>query len=63
MGGLDLNVVVVALALATGLCSFLIARYLRRRFDAKRRAKARAAVEATQSRQVRRARERKSRGG
>lgn len=63
MGGLELNVLVVALAAAMGLCSFLVARYLRRRFDAKRRAKARAALEATQSRQVRRARERKARGG
>ena len=46
----------LVLALVTGLGSFFIGRYLRRSGMEKRRAKERAAAQAAQSRQVRRAR-------
>ena len=61
MFGLDLSVVGLALALVTGVGSLFIGRYLRRSRMEKRRAKERAAAQAAQSRQVRRARERSQR--
>ena len=59
MFGLDLSVVGLALALGTGVGSFFLGRYLRKSRAEKRRARERAAEEAAQSRQVRRARERR----
>jgi hypothetical protein len=61
MGGIDLSVVGLLLAIVTGAGSFLIGRHLRRKRQEKRSASERAAAEATQSRQVRRARQRSQR--
>lgn len=55
---LDLSTVGLVLASLTGVGSFVLGRYLRRKRQEKRAARERAAEEATQSRQVRRAKER-----
>ena len=54
----DLSALGVVLASFTGVGSFFLGRHLRRKRQEKKQLKERAAVEATQSRQVRRARER-----
>lgn len=59
MNGFDLSTLGVALAALTGVGSFFLGRHLRRRRAEKRMAKERAAAQANESRQVRRARERK----
>jgi hypothetical protein len=61
VAGIDLSVAGVVLAAFTGIGSFFLGRYLRRRHSEKRRVRERAMAEATQSRQVRRARERSGR--
>ncbi len=59
MGAFDLSVVGLVLAVVTGIGSFLVGRHLREKRMNKRRATDRATAEAVQSRQVRRARERR----
>jgi hypothetical protein len=54
----DLSTIGLVLASLTGVGSFVLGRHLRRRRQEKRSARDRAEAEATQSRQVRRARER-----
>lgn len=61
MFGLDLSVAGLVLAVLTGIGSFFVGRHLRRKRMDKRRARDRAMAEAVQSRQVRRARERRAR--
>ncbi|HUD32452.1 MAG TPA: hypothetical protein VMR43_05445, partial [Variovorax sp.] len=56
---LDLSTVGLVLASLTGVGSFVLGRYLRRKRQEKRAARERIAEEATQSRQVRRAKERR----
>ena len=55
---IDLSTFGIVLASFTGVGSFFLGRHLRRRRQEKKAARERAALEATQSRQVRRARER-----
>ena len=54
----DLSTIGLVLASLTGVGSFVLGRHLRRKRQEKRRARERFEAEATQSRQVRRARER-----
>jgi len=61
MGAFDLSAFGIVLAGLTGIGSYFLGRYLRRRRVARRQAKLQAVAEATQSRQVRRARERGAR--
>jgi len=58
MGNIDFSVVGLVLAVLTGIGSFFLGRYLRQRRLSGRRTRERLAAEATQSRQVRRARQR-----
>ena len=58
---IDLSTFGIVLAGLTGIGSYFLGRYLRRRRVARRQAKLQAVAEATQSRQVRRARERGAR--
>jgi len=58
MGNIDFSAVGLVLAVVTGIGSYVLGRHLRKGRAAKRQAKERAAAHATQSRQVRRARER-----
>jgi len=62
MFGIDFSTVGVFLAVVTGFGSFLLGRYLSRRYREKRRERERAADRALESRQVRRARERQEKG-
>ncbi len=61
MGGIDVSTLGLAIAVVTGIGSFLLGRRLSRGRAERKRARERAAAEATQSRQVRRARERSGR--
>ncbi len=61
MGGIDLSALGMVVAVATGLGSYFLGRHWRKGRVAKKQARERAALEATQSRQVRRARERSQR--
>lgn len=61
LANLDLSTLGLVLASLTGVGSFVLGRYLRRRRLEKRAARERIAEEATQSRQVRRAKERTQR--
>lgn len=56
---MEIGPIAIAVAVVSGLASFLIGRWLSRGRREKKAAKERAAAEATQSRQVRRARERR----
>ena len=58
---MEVGPVAIAVALVSGFASFLIGRWLSRGRREKKAAQQRAATEATQSRQVRRARERRGR--
>lgn len=58
---LDLSTVGLVLASLTGVGSFVLGRHLRRRRQEKRAERERIAEAATQSRQVRRAKERTQR--
>ena len=58
LSAIDLSAFGLVLASLTGVGSFFLGRHLRRRRQEKKHARERAALEATQSRQVRRARER-----
>jgi hypothetical protein len=62
MGGIDISVIGLFIAVVTGLASFLVGRHFRMKRAAKRREKDRVAAQAIETRQVRRARERKERG-
>ncbi|VWX62695.1 conserved hypothetical protein [Burkholderiales bacterium 8X] len=55
---MDFGTFGLVVLMASGACTFLLARWLGNRWRQKRRDKQRAAAEAQQSRQVRRARER-----
>ena len=57
----DLSTVGLVLASLTGVGSFVLGRHLRRKRQEKRSARERLAEAATQSRQVRRARQRSER--
>lgn len=59
MGGIDISVVGLVLAAITGIGSFVLGRHFSRRRRKKQRERERAAARATESRQVRRARERR----
>ena len=61
MGTIDVSIVGLVLAGLTGIGSYVLGRHLRKGRTAKRQARERAAAHATQSRQVRRARERSER--
>jgi type II secretory pathway pseudopilin PulG len=58
---MEVGPIAIAVALISGFASFLIGRWLSRNRREKKARQQRAAVEAGQSRQVRRARERKQR--
>ncbi|RST55235.1 hypothetical protein [Variovorax sp. MHTC-1] len=61
---MDLGPVGIFVLVVTSACSFLLARWLSKRWRDARREREKRAAEAAQSRQVRRARERsKSRSG
>jgi topoisomerase-4 subunit A len=62
MGGIDISVIGLFIAVVTGLASFLVGRHFRMKRAAKRREKDRAAAQAIETRQVRRARERREGG-
>ncbi len=59
MNAFDLSTLGVVIATLTGIGSFFLGRRLSRRRTEKRMAKEREAAQANESRQVRRARERK----
>ncbi|MCU4121998.1 hypothetical protein [Variovorax sp. N23] len=61
MGNIDFSTIGLVIAVATGIGSFFLGRRLSRGRTEKKQQKARAAEFATQSRQVRRARERSAR--
>ncbi len=58
---MEVGTIAIVVAAISGLVSFLIGRWLSRGRREKKALRARAAAEATQSRQVRRARERRRR--
>lgn len=62
MGGLDVSAIGLLLGALSGALCFWGGRWLRARWLARRREKAQAAARAGESRQVRRARERRERG-
>ena len=62
MGGIDISVIGLFIAVVTGLASYVLGRRMREKRAAKRREKDRIAAQANETRQVRRARERKERG-
>ena len=59
----DIGLVGIVIIVASGIVSFALGRYLSTKRRAKKDAEKRAAEQAAQSRQVRRARERKSERG
>ena len=59
---MDVNLIGILLAVVLGIGSFVLSRKLRAKLDAKKRDKQRASTLANETRQVRRARERKERG-
>ena len=61
LANLDLSTLGLVLASLTGVGSFVLGRHLRRKRQEKRAARERIAEESTQSRQVRRAKERSGR--
>ena len=62
MGGLDISVIGLVVAVVTGLGSFLIGRRMREKRALKKREKERVVSRSNETRQVRRARERRERG-
>jgi hypothetical protein len=62
MGGVDISTIGLLIAVVTGIGSFVLGRHLRTRYSAKKRAKDRIAAQANETRQQRRARERRERG-
>jgi hypothetical protein len=63
MGGIDISVIGLFIAVVTGLGSFVLGRHFRMKRAEKKREKERIAAQAGETRQVRRARERRERGG
>lgn len=63
MGGIDVSVIGIFIAVVTGIGSYVLGKRMREKRAAKKREKDRMAAQAGESRQVRRARERKERGG
>jgi hypothetical protein len=63
MGGIDVSVIGIFIAVVTGIGSYVLGKRMREKRAAKKREKDRIAAQAGESRQVRRARERKERGG
>jgi hypothetical protein len=61
MGNLDLSIIGLLIGAVTGLGSYFLGRHLRKGRAEKKQIQQRAAEFATQSRQVRRARERSAR--
>lgn len=59
---MDANLIGLFIAVVLGIGSFVLSRKLRAKLDAKKRDKQRARTLAGETRQVRRARERKERG-
>ena len=62
MGGIDVSVIGIFIAVVTGLGSYVLGQRMRETRAATTREKDRIASQAGESRQVRRARERKERG-
>lgn len=62
MGGIDISVIGIFIAVVTGLGSYVFGRRMREKRAAKRREKDRIAAQANETRQVRRARERRESG-
>ncbi|MDR6887032.1 MULTISPECIES: hypothetical protein [Variovorax] len=62
MGGIDFSTIGLAIAVVTGIGSFWFGRQMRLKRGAKQREKDRIAAQANETRQQRRARERKERG-
>ncbi len=62
MGGIDVSVIGIFIAVVTGIGSYVLGKRMREKRAAKKREKDRMAAQAGESRQVRRARERKERG-
>ncbi|HEX7866991.1 MAG TPA: hypothetical protein VF555_18705 [Variovorax sp.] len=62
MGGIDISVIGIFIAVVTGIGSYVLGRRMREKRAAKKREKDRIASQANETRQVRRARERKERG-
>ena len=62
MGGIDVSVIAIFIAVVTGIGSYVLGKRMREKRAAKKREKDRIAAQAGESRQVRRARERKERG-
>ena len=62
MGGIDISIIGIFIAVVTGLASYLLGRRMREQRAATRREQDRIAAQANETRQVRRARERKERG-
>ena len=58
---MDIGIVGIVIIVASGIASFAVGRYLSTKRRAKKDAQRRAAEHAAQSRQVRRARERRER--
>ena len=62
MGGIDISVIGIFIAVVTGIGSYVLGRRMREKRALKKREKDRVAAQANETRQVRRARERKERG-
>jgi len=62
MGGIDVSVIGIFIAVVTGIGSYVLGKRMREKRAAAKREKDRIAAQAGESRQVRRARERKERG-
>jgi len=59
MGAFDISAIGIAIAVVTGIGSFLVGRHLRKSRMEKRREQDRVTAEAVQSRQVKRAKARR----
>ena len=62
MGGIDFNIIGVFVAVVTGIASFFVGRHFRMKRTQKKRERDRIAAQALETRQQRRARERRERG-
>ena len=63
LGGIDISILGVILAVVTGFGSYILGRRMREKRQGNRRAKDRAIAQANETRQVRRARERREQEG
>lgn len=62
MGGFDISTIGLAIAVVTGIASFWFGRHIRMKRNAKKQEQQRLASRAGETRQQRRARERRERG-